>query len=275
MLSGYIIIKNGYYQNIQFNPQIWHTLWDGWGNNMFKMIIDISLKNPETTYAIVKSDCIHDSDVTVEMKNSNTVFITPCIDENVWPKQLYLLYSPLEINYTKLISPHTGDKIHRIIWRGAKTYSEKWSGTGGPREIIMKLLKDDDRCDVKYTRIKGNVTDECAPTMSIEEQQKYIGILCIDGSGFANILGWALGSGSVPVVYSRYKMGFQYELKPWVHYVPISDDFSDLVINIDWIFSNPEKCKEIVFNALELYKTKLDPEYVKSRGLISSNISGL
>ena len=275
MLYGYIIIKNGCYDNLLFNPPImeWTTLWDGWGLNMFKMITDISLKNPETTYAIVKADVIHDADVKAEMENSNIIFIAPCIDENVWPKQLYLLYSPLEINYTRMISPHIGDKIPRILWRGAKASGDKWAGTGGPREIIMKILKDDDRCDVRYTRIGGVPTDECAPAMSIEEQQKYMGILCIDGSGFATILGWALGSGSVPIVYSRYKMGFQYEMKPWVHYVPIKDDFSDLVININWIFSNPEKCKEIVVNALEFYKTKLDPEYVKSKGLISSKIA--
>lgn len=272
MLSGYVIIKNGVCQNIQFNPRIWHTLWDGWGSTMFKTIIDKSIENPQKTYAIVKSDCIHDVDVTPEMTDSDIVFITSCIDGHVWPKQLHLLYSPLEINYTKTIEPHRGEKIPRIIWRGAKTNSEKWEGTDGPRGIIMKLLENDDRCDIGYTRIKGFVTSECAPTMSIEDQQKYTGILCIDGSGFANILGWALGSGSVPIVYSRYKMGFQYELEPWVHYVPISEDFSDLIININWVFENPEKCNNIIENALKFYKTKLNPDYVKDKELMTNSI---
>ena len=58
-------------------------------------------------------------------------------------------------------------------------------------------------------------------------------------------------------------MAFQMELEPWVHYVPIAENFSDLYRNIDWIFKNPEKCEEIVDNAIDFFKKRLNPEYVR------------
>jgi hypothetical protein len=37
---------------------------------------------------------------------------------------------------------------------------------------------------------------------------------------------------------------------PWVHYVPIQADFSDLVEKIKWLKQNDEKAKEISKNAV-------------------------
>jgi hypothetical protein len=49
-------------------------------------------------------------------------------------------------------------------------------------------------------------------------------------------------------------------IKPWVHYVPVSADFSDLEKNIKWIFENDEEARKIADNALEFCRTQLSPE---------------
>ena len=38
-------------------------------------------------------------------------------------------------------------------------------------------------------------------------------------------------------------------LEPFVHYIPLLDDFSDIEEKIEWAESNQEKCKEIASNS--------------------------
>ena len=38
-------------------------------------------------------------------------------------------------------------------------------------------------------------------------------------------------------------------LVPNFHYVLIRDDLSDLLEKLEWVFNNPDKCKEIISNA--------------------------
>lgn len=264
VVCGHVLVKNGTYYNFQKNPNEWHTLWDGWGPKMLDPVIRKSKENPEKSYIIPKTDILLKDDVTPDMESDddNIVFLTSCIGDT-WPKRVKLFYSPLEMNHrpTELV-PHRGEKIPKLLWRGAANQSLEWRGSGGPRGILIKLLADDPRCDLGYTRIGGVPTPECVPSMTQSEQQKYLGLFCIDGGGFATSLGWVLGSGSVPIVYSQYKMAFQMELEPWVHYVPIAENFSDLYRNIDWIFKNPEKCEQIVENAITFFREKLNPDYV-------------
>jgi archaellum component FlaC len=42
-----------------------------------------------------------------------------------------------------------------------------------------------------------------------------------------------------------------FQLKPWVHYVPLKDDTSDLEEKLEWCNSNQEECERIVKNASE------------------------
>jgi len=126
----------------------------------------------------------------------------------------------------------------------------------------MDILRDDDRCDIGYTRIGGRPTPQCVKHMSIEEQSRYLGIFVVDGGGFASGIEWVMGSGSVPIIYSIYVTGIQKHMIPWYHYVPINEDMRDLKENIDWIFSNPEECKKIIHNALEFYNVHMSFENV-------------
>lgn len=50
------------------------------------------------------------------------------------------------------------------------------------------------------------------------------------------------------------------DLKPFVHYIPVKADLSDLQEKYDWAEANPEKAKEIAANALEYAKTHLTRE---------------
>jgi hypothetical protein len=57
-------------------------------------------------------------------------------------------------------------------------------------------------------------------------------------------------SGSVPIKVDSPKIEWFYNgLEPWVNYVPVKADYSDLVTNIQWLKDNDEKAREIAANA--------------------------
>ena len=57
-------------------------------------------------------------------------------------------------------------------------------------------------------------------------------------------------SGSLPFKHeSPYKQYFESGLEPYVHYVPVKRDMSDLISQIEWARQNDDKAQEIVKNA--------------------------
>ena len=49
-------------------------------------------------------------------------------------------------------------------------------------------------------------------------------------------------------------------MKPWVHYIPLEEDLSDVREKIQWARDNDEKVQEIVKNASELVAKWVNPE---------------
>jgi protein glucosyltransferase len=57
-------------------------------------------------------------------------------------------------------------------------------------------------------------------------------------------------SGSVLLlVETDIEEWFYSDIKPWVHYVPVKADFSDLFEKIDWLRKNDEEAQRIVKRA--------------------------
>jgi hypothetical protein len=103
------------------------------------------------------------------------------------------------------------------------------------------------------------------------EQSKYKYIINIDGhvSAFRLSLEMSMGccillvQSTIPVEKGNgkngggWKMWFSHLLKPYVHYVPIKSDLSDLVEKIQWCRDNDEKCKKISEEAMAFSKEML------------------
>ena len=100
--------------------------------------------------------------------------------------------------------------------------------------------------------------------VSPQDQIKYKYIIHVDGHVSAYRLTRELYSGSVILLvksYNNYKLWLTPLLKPWVHYIPINKDLSDLISKIDWCINNDIKCKKIASNALKLAKKYLNLDY--------------
>ena len=90
------------------------------------------------------------------------------------------------------------------------------------------------------------------------EKSNYKYILNIDGHVSAFRLPSELSMNSVVlIVASKYKMWFSNLLIPFIHYVPVKDDLSDLIDQINWCIKNDAKCKKIASNGVEFYNKYL------------------
>lgn len=95
--------------------------------------------------------------------------------------------------------------------------------------------------------------------LTINSISNYKYILSIEGNIAAFRLSLELSYNSVILlVKSDFYIWYQPLLKPWIHYVPIKQDLSDLIQKIDWCKKNDKKCKKIANNALIFYKTYIN-----------------
>lgn len=118
-----------------------------------------------------------------------------------------------------------------------------------------------------------------ASFMTPLDQSRYKYIVHPDGHVSAFRLSYELSMGSVLlIVDSKYKLWFRHLLKPWVHYVPIKEDLSDIFEIIKWCRNNDNKCKEIANNAKIFYRKYLQKDgildYLQNLIVKISNITG-
>lgn len=91
-----------------------------------------------------------------------------------------------------------------------------------------------------------------------QQQSEYKYIVNVDGHVAAYRLSLELESGAcILLAASKYKLWYRDMLVPFVHYVPVKADLSDLIDRIRWCKANDNKCKKIASNALTFAKTYL------------------
>lgn len=96
------------------------------------------------------------------------------------------------------------------------------------------------------------------------QQASYKYIVHVDGHVSAFRLSLELSMGSVLLIAdSKYRMWYKKYLIPFVHFVPVKEDLSDLFDKIRWCRQNDNKCKEIVENAKTFYNN-----YLKKDGIL-------
>jgi hypothetical protein len=103
---------------------------------------------------------------------------------------------------------------------------------------------------------KTNIVCSANTWIKDTEMVNYKYILDIDGYGSTwDGTAWKLNSGSVIFKSdSRWKQWFYDEYKPWVHYIPVKDDFSDIDEQFEWCEAHQDECEKIIKNAKALFQ---------------------
>lgn len=172
-------------------------------------------------------------------------------------------------------------KLNRVIWRGSMTgypYIEPFDSSmitiprmGGifslknfldfPRTRAITIsLQYPDKIDARYTtlsqcidcnRIRSQFSEYFGHHMSIDQHLSYKYQLLIDGNTCAYSRAyWQLFSNSVILKQNTNALQwYSRAIRPWVHYLPIQSDLSDLVEVVDWAIYHEEQTKKISIEA--------------------------
>jgi hypothetical protein len=86
--------------------------------------------------------------------------------------------------------------------------------------------------------------------ISLEELTKYKYLIDIGGNGYSGRLKYLMFS-KRPILFveRNYIEYFNDDLIPYIHYIPVKMDLSDLITQIEWANNNEEQCKQIAINA--------------------------
>lgn len=165
-------------------------------------------------------------------------------------------------------------KKNVLIWRGSTT----GSGFGNhiPKRSVSRETLIEKYCnepsmrkgiDVGLTNIvqeakkqKEYYTKFLKPTMTKKEMLEYKYILSVEGNDVATNTKWIMYSNSVMFMPKPHIESWFLESKliPYVHYIPINSDFSNLEEQINWCNSHPKECLKIIKNAKKFIKTFLN-----------------
>ena len=177
------------------------------------------------------------------------------------------------------------DKIETAVWRGNSTgcsvdltnprllitkINQEWKSNSKYRDYldagvvgeVYKAKKHINSKELKRINL-DKLGIKVVERMTMQEQMKYKYILDIEGNASAYRIGYILSFKSVLLkVESDYTMWIDEYLKPNVHYIPISKDFSNLATTIEWCRKHDKECKKIADNAYKLFKKCFTEEFI-------------
>mmetsp|Transcript_25554 Transcript_25554/g.51678 ORF Transcript_25554/g.51678 Transcript_25554/m.51678 type:complete len:357 (-) Transcript_25554:3487-4557(-) len=203
----------------------------------------------------------------------------------IWPLNLGRHYDPVG-EYNALVQSGNvtrwDDKKPILIWRGAATgvgYHEKHllqnnTYCGQRIHAVRKYFRADQTIvDVAFQHPMKVTREGCRDAnnhfrdshKSMEEQLKFKYILSIEGNDVASGLKWQMASNSVVFMPKPMLASFFMEdlLVPFVHYVPVNDDLSDLVDMVEWARENDEKCRWISDQATKYVENVWTSEHAR------------
>jgi hypothetical protein len=171
--------------------------------------------------------------------------IIPIIDRHYLFCNLYKTYRSI----------HRGipfsQKKNKIIFGCRKSNGSKFNFVERRDiEINQRSYFYSDFCD------KRNVVYQEDGWITEAEMVNYKYILNIDGNACTwDATAWKLNSGSVIFkVDAPWIQWFYPEYLPYIHYIPIKDDMSDLQDKYQWCEKHPEECEKIVENSKKLFQ---------------------
>jgi hypothetical protein len=151
-------------------------------------------------------------------------------------------------------------KNNTLIWRGSST---------GNRTKYMKYLQNhpNKNINIKFTKLcqmpeQEKSTYILAQRLTIKELLTYKFILSMEGNDVATDLKWILYSNSVVFMCKPTKCSWAMEelLIPYIHYIPLKSDYSDLEEKYNWALQHLPLCNEIAQNSKKYMQHFLNEE---------------
>lgn len=145
-----------------------------------------------------------------------------------------------------------------VVWRGKSTgygFDNNIPFRPQSRETLIKKYGDlpPSDIDIGLTTADKKYEKYEKPFMTIDQMLEYRYIISVEGNDVATNLKWIMASNSIvmmpkPTIESWF---LENHLMPYVHYIPLKNDFSDLMEQYLKAEQNPVMCQNILRNAKE------------------------
>ena len=168
------------------------------------------------------------------------------------------------------------DKDDRVVWRGGRTgvwnFRDGVPATSGRQALLERHASNagsTPHIDVGLAGVPEGSTkqDLCKrgfvkEFMSVESQMRSKFVISAQGNDVATNLKYLLASNSVPIMVRPTVCSWVMEdrLRPWVHYLPVAEDYSDLEDTRAWGAEHPEECRRIAAAGREYVTQFLDED---------------
>jgi hypothetical protein len=207
-------------------------------------------------------------------KSDRSNVLVATLAQTVEDPSLSYLYLPLDdgffdhgVRFDNL--PPWEQKRPLAFWRGgcSGSFTSDYSETARYRTV--KELLNHPSSDAKLLTRWGWNSGKTIPDeffgneVHPSEYCNYKLVLIVDGNVIASSHMWCFGIGSVPLLISNAKCWFSEFLQPFVNYVPVEYDLSDLKSKINWLLTNDAVARKIAENALEFSRTHFSPAFQK------------
>jgi Glycosyl transferase family 90 len=153
-------------------------------------------------------------------------------------------------------------KKNAVVWRGSSTGGK---GNTSRDQLVRKYQHHPNKAlNIKYSNLvqgyQNTNNQYILQPMSMEDQLKHKFIISIEGNDVATNLKWLMYSNSVvfmpkPIVASWF---MEDQLLPYVHYIELKDDFSDIEEKYNWCMQHLNECEQIAKEATKYVEQFLD-----------------
>lgn len=159
--------------------------------------------------------------------------------------------------FNEQVVPSWESRSSELCWRGG------CSGVGDLSSLRVRFVehiyKYNVSTDVRLSTwwsTNKNIPDYLfAERIHYTEFFKFKIFFIVDGNCIASNHMYGFASGAIPFVISNGICWFSHLLIPYIHYIPINYDLSNLIEQIEWVNNNDDKSKEIANNALIFAET--------------------
>jgi Glycosyl transferase family 90 len=141
-------------------------------------------------------------------------------------------------------------KKNAVVWRGCSTGGKRHQ----LRDILVRRFQNhpqQDLYNIRYNKLvqgyQNTNNQYILQTMSMQDQLKYKFIISIEGNDVATNLKWLMYSNSVVFMPKPKMVSWFMEdhLIPFIHYIELKDDFSDLEEKYNWCMEHLDECEKI------------------------------
>lgn len=178
-----------------------------------------------------------------------------------------LIPSPFFANWNDCQIKDYDDACDEIYAEGQKApvYDKCfWAGninTHSSRKVFYEKFKDNSHFEIfSMSWSNSGISKIAKPSafMSMAEQTKYKYLIDFRGNGWSGRLPFLLFSNRPLFYVAREPIGFfEKDLKPFVHYIPVKSDLTDLEEKYIWAENNCEETKQIAKNMVDYALTHL------------------